>query len=343
MLAPYWRAVWEAVAIETVALIPILPQRKKGEFMKCKPARNKQGVSGLAIMAGLAFALGFSACSGTRSQQILCKLSKDSIPTFHFRELAESAKLARDAYRDSATNVLTYGGHFQMEHIPLPGSSGQVLFLKDTLAHRQIISIRGTETKYIKSVLTDAEYIKQLDPKLGIYVHAGFRRASLELFDSLSSRLDKTYSTHITGHSLGGALAVLLTYDLTVDGYKLERTVTFGQPKVTNREGVEKFKAVKLLRIINSKDPVAYVPPLSFVTVQDRPYMHAGGALVLQDKPPYEYVCSEAASLTFATEFWRDMLAADANASSALMENLTHHRDKHYVAKLDTLANAPAP
>lgn len=132
------------------------------------------------------------------------------------------------------------------------------------------------------------------------------------------------------------------TYDLTADGYKLERTVTFGQPKVTNREGVEKFKQVKLLRIINAKDPVAYVPPLSVVAAKDRPFMHAGGALVLQDKPPYEYVCSEAASLTFATEFWRDMAAADTSASSALMENLTYHRDKNYVARLDSLASVTA-
>lgn len=120
-------------------------------------------------MSSLVTVWGLTACSGTRTQQVLCNFSKDSIPTFDFRDLAESAKLARDAYRDSATNVSTYaGGRYQMELIPLPGSSGQVLFLKDTLAHRQIVSIRGTETKYIKSVLTDAEYTKQLDSKLGI-------------------------------------------------------------------------------------------------------------------------------------------------------------------------------
>ena len=124
------------------------------------------------------------------------------------------------------------------------------------------------------------------------------------MYDSLSLKLDTAYSTRITGHSLGGALAVLLTYYLTVDGYKLERTVTFGQPKVTNREGVEKFKNVSLLRVVNAKDPVAYVPPLSYVTSINSPYQHAGGALVLQDAPPYEYVCSEASNLTFASEFW---------------------------------------
>jgi hypothetical protein len=296
-------------------------------------------------LAGLVSALLLIGCPGARSQQVhqvLCTLSKDSVPVFNFRELAESAKLARDAYRDSARNLETYGARYRVELVPLPGSAGQFLFLKDTAAGRQIISIRGTETKYVKSVLTDAQYTKQFDPKLGIFVHTGFHKAARELYDSLSARLDTAYSTRITGHSLGGALAVLLSYYLTVDGYRLERTVTFGQPKVTNRDGVEKFKDVSLLRVINAQDPVAYVPPLSFVTAVNSPYQHAGGALVLQDEPPYQYVCSEASNLTFASEFWRDILGRDAGATATLMENLVFHRDRNYIDRLESLDRATA-
>jgi hypothetical protein len=230
-----------------------------------------------------------------------------------------------------------------VELVPLPGSSGQFLFLKDTLTRRQIISVRGTETKFVKSVLTDAQYAKELDPKLGIYVHAGFQRATRELYDSLASRLDTAYSTRITGHSLGGALAVLLTYYLSVDGYRLERTITFGQPKVTNHEGVEKFRNVSLLRVINDKDPVAYVPPLSYVTTLNSPYQHAGGALVLQDAPPYRYVCSETSDFTFASEFWSDILGQDKDAKASLTDNLAFHRDKNYVQRLEALDSNPAP
>lgn len=294
----------------------------------------------LPVIIPLLFLMG---CTSTKPQQILCTLSKDSIPVFNFRELAESAKLARDAYRDTAANIATYGAKYQVDVFPLPRSAGQVLFLKDTLARRQIVSIRGTETKYVKSVLTDAQYTKQFDRKLGIYVHTGFQKAVSELYDSLSTKLDTGYTTRITGHSLGGALAVLLTYYLTVDDYKLERTVTFGQPKVTNREGIEKFKKVSLLRVINSKDPVAYVPPLSYVTTLNSPYQHAGGALVLQDSPPFEYVCSEASNLSFASEFWRDILGGEKEASATLMENLVFHRDKHYIEKLEALDPAPTP
>lgn len=306
-------------------------------------AKTKGMVILSGILSGFLFLAFLAGCMSTARNQALCTLSKDSTPDFDFRALAGSARLARDAYRDSASNAATYGATFRMELIPLPGSSGQVLFLKDSVARRQIVSIRGTETKYIKSVLTDAEYTKQFDSKLGIHVHAGFRKAARELYDSLSPKLDRAYSTVITGHSLGGALAVLLTYDLTVDGFKLEPTVTFGQPKVTNREGVEKFKAVNLLRIINDKDPVAYVPPLSYVTSIKSPYQHAGGALVLQKSPPYEYVCSEASNITFASEFWRDMVDKDQKASAVLTENLVFHRDKNYIEKLDALAETPAP
>lgn len=297
----------------------------------------------LGALAGLISVLFHMGCTSSKPQQILCSVSKDSIPVFNFRELVESAKLARDAYRDSARNFATYGDKYRMELFPLPKSAGQVLFLVDTAARRQIISIRGTETKLAKSVLTDAQYTKQFDPKLGIYVHAGFQKAVIELYDSLALKLDTGYSTRITGHSLGGALAVLLAYYLTVDGYKLERTVTFGQPKVTNRQGVEKFKHVSLLRVINAKDPVAYVPPLSYVTSINSPYQHAGGALVLQDSPPYEYVCSEASNLSFASEFWTDVLGKEKDAKATLLENVVFHRDRNYIEKLESLDQVPMP
>jgi triacylglycerol lipase len=311
--------------------------------MESRRAGNGRAALRLGAWAGL-LTLAFQAgCSSTQRNQVLCTLSKDSIPAFDFRELAESARLARDAYRDSASNFAAYGGKYRVELFPLPKSAGQVLFLKDTAARRQLVSIRGTEVKLIKSVLTDAQYTKQFDSKLGIYVHSGFQKAVRELYDSLAPKLDTAYSTRITGHSLGGALAVLLTYYLTVDGYRLERTVTFGQPKVTNRAGVEKFKNVSLLRVINDKDPVAYVPPLSYVTAIESPYQHAGGALVLQEAPPYEYVCSEASNITFASEFWRDIVGKDQDASATLVGNLVFHRDRNYVEKLESLGPGPVP
>lgn len=303
---------------------------------------GKTGTS--AVLGALACLMAASLQIGCVAKpQVLCALSKDSIPVFNFRELTESARLARDAYRDSASNVATYGSKYHVEVFPLPKSSGQVLFLKDTVGHRQIISIRGTETKLVKSVLTDAQYTKQFDPKLGIYVHTGFGKALQELYDSVSLKLDTSYATRITGHSLGGALAVLLTYYLTVDGYKMERTVTFGQPKVTNRDGVEKFRKVSLLRVINSRDPVAYVPPLSYVTTLNSPYQHAGGALVLQDAPPYQYVCSEASNISFVSEFWSDVLGQDKDAPESLMDNIVFHRDRYYIEKLEALDKPLAP
>lgn len=311
--------------------------------MESRRAKNRPAAIWLLALAGLLPALFQTGCAGAKSRQILCTLSKDSIPEFNFRELVESAKLARDAYRDSAANSATYGGRYRVEMFPLPQSSGQVLFLKDTAARRQIVSIRGTETKLFKSVLTDAEYTKRLNPKLGIYVHTGFDKAVRELYDSLSRKLDTAYTTRITGHSLGGALAVLLAYYLTVDGYELERTVTFGQPKVTNRQGAEKFRDVSLLRVINGKDPVAYVPPISFVTALNSPYQHAGGALVLQDAPPYEYVCSEASHLSFASEFWGDILGGEKDPTASLEENVVFHRDRHYIEKLESLDPMPVP
>ncbi|EPS65776.1 hypothetical protein M569_09001, partial [Genlisea aurea] len=71
-------------------------------------------------------------------------------------------------------------------------------------------------------------------------------------------------SITITGHSLGAALATLTAYDIatTVENPPLVTVVSFGGPRVGNktfRRQLEKT-AVKVLRIVNSDDPITKVP-----------------------------------------------------------------------------------
>jgi thioesterase domain-containing protein len=61
------------------------------------------------------------------------------------------------------------------------------------------------------------------------------------VFNDLKSHLKPGYKTYVTGHSLGGAVAAILTIYLIEDGVQVERVVTFGQPRFTTTDGIGEF------------------------------------------------------------------------------------------------------
>ncbi|XP_052194499.1 phospholipase A(1) DAD1, chloroplastic [Diospyros lotus] len=80
----------------------------------------------------------------------------------------------------------------------------------------------------------------------------------------LQSYGDEPLSLTITGHSLGAALATLTAYDIktTFSRAPLVTVISFGCPRVGNgsfRRCLEK-QGTKVLRIVNSDDPITKVP-----------------------------------------------------------------------------------
>ena len=70
----------------------------------------------------------------------------------------------------------------------------------------------------------------------------------------------------MTGHSLGGAVAAILTAYMVNDGYKVERCVTFGQPKFTNADGVAQLEKLPITRVVDENDLVPMLPPIAFLS-----------------------------------------------------------------------------
>ncbi|MBY8946254.1 lipase family protein [Pseudomonas sp. SH10-3B] len=126
-------------------------------------------------------------------------------------------------------------------------------------------------------------------------VHRGFQRTlnyddkttKLRSLDAIlrcleeNSLLDKKIA--ITGHSLGGALAILFAVKLRSSHpdkvrENLESIITFGSPAV----GLSAFKKLygelgeKTVRLINSSDAVPFTPPLF--------YQHVGSEIWLQNE-----------------------------------------------------------
>jgi len=95
------------------------------------------------------------------------------------------------------------------------------LLFDDTNKVQYIVS-RGSSnlTNWIK----DAEYRKTLDSKTGIYIHRGFADSAREIYDNILSKLNTDYTTYLTGHSLGGAITVILHLYLMKAGFSVKQS-----------------------------------------------------------------------------------------------------------------------
>ena len=108
-----------------------------------------------------------------------------------------------------------------------------------------------------------------------VRVHRGF----LEDFDALNvavvtqvrnslatfQRVSPHPKIYITGHSLGGALAILCALEFSRQQLKPESVITFGQPRVGNAAFAGIYNRAlgdRTFHIINANDPVPLLPPL---------------------------------------------------------------------------------
>lgn len=71
---------------------------------------------------------------------------------------------------------------------------------------------------------------------------------------------------YVTGHSLGGALAIFATADLHNVFGTVDLTYTFGQPRVGNQAFADWFEArfTNVYRLVDYADIVPHVPPSNF-------------------------------------------------------------------------------
>jgi len=98
-------------------------------------------------------------------------------------------------------------------------------------------------------------------------VHRGFYNAYQSMKSQVDEILKDRDTTHlwVTGHSLGGALALVCAYDLEdVEQRLLDGVITFGQPMVARKEFadyIDKLLVGRYARFVNRDDIVPKVPP----------------------------------------------------------------------------------
>lgn len=100
----------------------------------------------------------------------------------------------------------------------------------------QVVAFRGTEAKELITgagwldVLRDARLLPWHDPDTGL-VHAGFLKGGRLAANFLAGILRHDWPVVCTGHSLGGALALVCAVKLQAAGFEIDEWVGFGSPK----------------------------------------------------------------------------------------------------------------
>lgn len=186
-------------------------------------------------------------------------------------------------------------------------ASGIKAFVEtDDVHHVQWVVVRGTSN--VANIRLDVDYNKVIEARLQVPLHKGFADAALLVYRFVKPLLKPGYDTRVTGHSLGGAAAVIVLMLLKEDGVMLGPALTFGQPKVTNREGVSKYHTLPLLRFVNDRDPVPQLPPLEIFAVLDEgPFQHLGPEVVLEDGATYLYFDQGRAARGSLLSFWQSL------------------------------------
>ncbi|MEM8778388.1 MAG: lipase family protein [Cyanobacteria bacterium P01_G01_bin.49] len=129
-----------------------------------------------------------------------------------------------------------------------------------------LIVFRGSES--IQDWMANFTIVTDAGPFQGTRIHEGFQDALFPVVMDLTEEIIKhgggNQPLWITGHSLGGALATILTAMYLERDRKVECLYTFGSPRVGNESFRTNFNQRfydHTYRVVNGNDLVPHVPP----------------------------------------------------------------------------------
>ena len=147
-----------------------------------------------------------------------------------------------------------------------------------------IIVIRGTAN--ITNIQSDIDVRLVEDTRLSILLHKGFRDAATTIMQIIDTSMKTSrgivqgqmltypleHTVHVTGHSLGGAVAQIIGMWLHKRGKNVQ-IFSYGSPKVSDQ--VLSGGQPTHWRVVRRSDPIPFTPPW--------PYAHTGLFIDSQD------------------------------------------------------------
>jgi triacylglycerol lipase len=153
-----------------------------------------------------------------------------------------------------------------------------------------LVAFRGTECDLGRGPEALSQFIADLSVDLDIRwvaasgggrIHRGFRDGLDEVWPELQPCLEKLAAggraLWFTGHSLGGALA-LLAADRMHRLSKVMGVYVFGAPRIGDRDYAKSY-APRAFRFLNNNDVVPHIPPFPYADMGELRYIDASGMM----------------------------------------------------------------
>lgn len=194
-----------------------------------------------------------------------------------------------------------------------------------------VLAFRGTEAitpgdswRKLAAVARDwwiDARVRRIECAHGGQVHAGFQHALDAIWPQLQPLLARAPRWWCSGHSLGGALAVLAAMRMQDSATPLQGVVTYGQPRVGDVHCAASLGSLPLVRVVNACDAVPQLPPEALG------YRHAGELVHLDAHHRQDYGRS-------VRRYWSRLPGNLKHGLGALTPiELTDHAPLHYVVK----------
>ena len=153
---------------------------------------------------------------------------------------------------------------------------------------------------------------------VGARFHRGFMDALAEIWAPLFRRVEQTVGEKgrpiwVTGHSLGGALALLFAWRLHQNFLTVHQVCTFGAPMIGNAAAADAFQREFRGNIYRYVDYRDLVPRLPTVSLLSNEYVHCEQEVIVGNK---DATTSQQIIESLATT------VANANPTSGLTTNL---------------------
>lgn len=240
----------------------------------------------------------------------------------NFAVIQEQAIFANAAYRaEDEIRVLGQSKNYTLTlYQTIPDIQLSFFLATNELTRTQIISVRGTSN--IENAMVDISLRLMIDRNTGVRLHQGFAFAAKQVYAKLKPLLKPDHKINVTGHSMGGAVALILAMYLDADQFNIEQVITFGQPKVTNISGAKKIQHINVIRVVTPSDLVPLVPLFDPLDISNLDvYWHAGKEVILLADTQYA-ILEGIDSMLRATKFTQEPLNED---------NLKNHQMPFYL------------